>query len=273
MMKKHISKPKKRGLKTLLAYIIIVLLVIAVSLIIRATTIVKESKFDGEHRFTLVLEDKKCVYGIISLEPKTSSLSKLTFSRNKCLQFSEYKRILGIIPDGYIKRNSRFNMRDQAVVVLKSILFNPAGVSKNISSYDVLRFYLYARNVPYTSVDSEEIPVNIEASYLDQVVFDLFSDSAITDENVTIQVINATGQAGLGSRLERVITNLGGNVVSVKTATISEQSSRIQYYGENTYTLQRLQKLIPYPVEILTEEPIARIVITIGKDKKDKNYF
>ncbi len=272
-MRKKDNNEKSQSLKPLVFYVILVFIVIFISLFIRIVSVVRESKFDGQHRFTLAVGSEKQALGFISFEPQTFSLSLMSFTDNSYMPFSLLNKKVGIIPDGFIKTRYPFILNGNIPSILQSFLFQSNNINYNITLYDLLRFWIYANKIPVSTISIQKIPVSSGAQIFDKTVALLFSDSSISAENVSIQIINATGQSGLGSRLERVISNLGGNVVSVETAIGSMPISKIQYYGRETYTLRKLNYLLPYRQEALNKKAIAEIIIIIGKDNKDTKLF
>ncbi len=279
MREKNDTK-KSRSLRTLVIYGAFVFVLILFSFTVRVFYLIEQSKFDGQHRFTLVIgqdlpagRQGSSVIGLISFEPVTSSLSLLIFPKNINLSFSNLNRKFGVIPDGYIKSRNNLSLRDTIPSMLQSFLFHPNGISTNINFYDLSRLYLYANKVPVGSVKSEDVLISSDDRDFNKDASLLLTDNAISTENVSVQIINAAGQSGLGSRLERVISNLGGNVVSVKTALVIEPVSKIRYYGIETYTLKKLERLLRIKKEALDKEDIAEIVIIIGEDNKDTSLF
>lgn len=272
-MKRKREEKEGSGLKMLIFYGILVFFLVAVSFAIRIFSLVKESKFDGTHRFTILIAEESRVFGLISFEPMTSSLSLLTFSSNSNLSFSNFNSRLGIVPDGYIKKKNNLVLKDSVPSIIQSFLFRPNSISTNINLYDLSRLYLYAKRVPESSMVIEEASVSSDLKEFNKTVVPLLVDNIISSENISIEVINAAGKSGLGGRLERVISNLGGNVISVKTAMTTESFSKIQYTGVETYTLRKLVRLLPMKRELLKKESIAKITIIIGEDKKDTSLF
>lgn len=257
----------------LLFYGLLVLIVIIISLLVRVAAVIKDSKFDGQHRFTLVLGDKKTASGLMSFEPITSSLSLLTFSNKSKIPIITTGKALGIMPDGFIKTNFNFELGDAIPPDLQTLLFNFNKLSTNVTFYDLLQFYIYSSKIPESTVSFVELNLSSDSKYIDKTSMLLFNDSVITSENLSIQVINATSKAGLGKRLERAITNLGGNVVSVESATNKELKSKILYYGSESYTLNKIGILLNYRKEKLSKQAIAEIVIVIGEDNKNTEVF
>ncbi len=279
-MREKKDAKKSRSLKTLVVYGVFVFTLILFSFTIRLFYLIGQSKFDGQHRFTLVIgEDlhagrkENRVFGLVSFEPITSSMSLLIFPRSSNLSFSNFNRKFGVIPDGYIKTAYSLSLKDTIPSIFQSFLLHPNDISTEINFYDLLRLYLYTNKVPVSSIIVEEASISSDERDFNKDASFLLTDSAISAENVSVQIVNATGESGLGSRLERVISNLGGNVVSVKTAFIVEPISKIQYYGSQTYTLQKLERLLSIKREVFNKEDIAKIVIIIGEDNKDTPLF
>lgn len=279
-MREKKDTKRSRSLRTLVIYGAFVFTLILFSFTIRVFYLIGQSKFDGQHRFTLVIgEDLPAgrqgnrVFGIVSFEPITSSMSLLIFPRSSNLSFSNFNRKFGVIPDGYIKTAYKLSLKDTIPSIFQSFLLHPNDISTKINFYDLLRLYLYTNKVPVSSIMVEEASISSNERDFNKDAAFLLTDSAISVENVSVQIVNATGESGLGSRLERVISNLGGNVVSVKTALVSAPISKIQYYGSQTYTLQKLERLLSIKREVLNKEDIAKIVIIIGEDNKDTPLF
>lgn len=272
-MREKKDTKKSHSLRTLVIYGAFVFALILFSFAIRLFYLIGQSKFDGQHRFTLVIGEERRVLGLISLEPITSSLSLLTFPRNSNLSFSNFNKKFGVIPDGYIKLRYNLVLKDAIPSILQSFLFHPNDISTNVNFYDLIRLYLYANKVPASSITVDEASISTDDRDFNKDASFLLTDSTLSTENVSVQIVNAAGQSGLGSRLERVISNLGGNVVSVKTALVNQPVSKIQYYGVETYTLRKLERLLPIKREVLDKEDIARIVIIIGEDNKDTLLF
>lgn len=286
-MREKRAKKRDGSLRTLVIYGIFVFVLILLSFTIRIYYLIEQSKFDGKHRFTIVVgEDvpvgqadlhigrqESRVVGIISVEPISSSLSLLTFPNSSNLSFSDFNRKLGIIPDGYIKTPYKLSWKDTIPSIFLSFLIRSNVISTNINFYDLITLYLYTNRVPVSSVKIKEASISSDVLVFNKEASFLLKDSVISTENVSVQIINAAGESGLGSRLERVISNLGGNVVSVKTALNNEKISKIKYYGQETYTLKKLEKLLSIKKNNIEKEDIARITIIIGEDSKDTIIF
>lgn len=260
-------------MKALVVYGLIVFFLVLGSLLFRAYSIVKDSSFDGEHRFTLAVGEGNKVLGVVSFDPETSSISLLTFSNGSSVPFSELNRKVGIITDGYVKANHSLDLHGSISSLFLSFILNSNSLEKNVTIYDLMRFYLFASTISAGNISTDELSVSADVGAFDKEASLLFRDNFLSKENVSIQIVNASGESGLAGRLERIITNMGGSVVSIKNATISEAVSRIKYDGSETYTLGKLQSFLRMRPEVIDRQGVAEIVIILGKDIRDTSLF
>lgn len=258
----------------LLVYFALVLSLIITAFIFRAISVINNSKFDGENRFTVALADKGVLKGIISFEPSTSSLSILKIRPDFIVRVDQMNARLGLIPDGYIISDSLPDLDNSVPAVIQSLFWQLHTSKKNITAYDIFQLWLYSTKIPSSTINAREIGKNVSASDIDKNIALLFPDERIAGENLSLQIINAAGVTGLGARLERVLTNMGGNIVSIQTAPETSAASTISYFDqEDSYSLTKIKKLLQFKLEKLTEQGIADIVITIGEDNKKTNLF
>jgi hypothetical protein len=272
-MRKEETDKEAHSIRTLALYGLLVFLVVLVSFLFRAYSIVQSSKFDGQHRFTLAVGEGTRAYGLLSFEPETASVSLLTFSNGSSIPFSELNRKAGIIPDGYIKTSYPLEMHTTIPSLLQSFIFHNNSIVKNVTIYDLMRFYFFASKIPASTISTQELKLSADAGTFNKEVSLLFKDTFFSQENVSIQIVNAADQSGLGSRLGRVIDNIGGTVVSVKTAVTPEMKSRLQYNGHETYTLEKLHSFLLIRPEVQKAQAVADIVIVIGKDMANTSLF
>ena len=100
----------------------------------------------------------------------------------------------------------------------------------------------------------------------ESIVSELFIDPTIQEEKVTIEIINATGRSGLGQRLERLLSHIGGNVIAVTTSSKRMKISSVTYFGDKTYTLSRIHLILKIPLVYTEKSQLADITIVIGDD-------
>lgn len=145
-----------------------------------------------------------------------------------------------------ILSNNSFNLIDKAKIFY---LLNKSKVS----------FYLLPKKIS---------PKN-------SLISSIFIDPSIYLENKTIAIINATGQNGYADNLANLITNMGGNVISMTAAPYIINKSAIVYTNTQSYTLDRINKILNFSVkkDMHSQNSIADITINIGKDQINTTKF
>lgn len=69
-------------------------------------------------------------------------------------------------------------------------------------------------------------------------------DSAVSSENASIEIVNASDQAGLGSVLKEVAANLGINVLSVESASVQDKTEILVANKKVSKTITRLENIL-----------------------------
>lgn len=263
-MKRRKKNLAKNNLRVAFIFCVLLTLLILISLIFKLFFLIQRSSFDGEHRFTIVVSDTLGKNEVISFAPQTQTISVLRFPKSANL------KILPIPIDGtvFFKKDKELKIQSK----LKTMLLHYNNLSTNLTIIDIARLSLFARTVFPSSITELEFPTpkgeeaTLDALVIDKISFQLFSDPTILEEKVSIAIINGTGQLGLGNRLARLITNMGGNVVTVSTADSVVNTSEIFYSNGRTYTLKRLNKVLGFKTVIAKKQGITEMTIIIGKD-------
>jgi hypothetical protein len=275
-MKKKVQHPDDgKSLKTLLLYGAAVMIVILGALALKAVNIMQQSKFTGEH-FTLALAQNENVKEIIVFNPDDSSLSVLNV-HDAMVPLSKLPRVFGVSPDGQIsvKDSDADKIKDDISDALFQLGIRYSAIKTNLTIFDIGRLSLFAKNLPPNKITIKDISTAdlTDNPDLERTLISFFSDDVLATENVSIQIINATGVSGMAQRLESVLVHQGANVVSISGAPQTQRKSEIKYFGEETYTLDKIKKLLGFHVNKLRTETIANIVIVIGESDKNTTLF
>lgn len=239
------------------------------SLIVKVITIVRDGQFDDSRRFTLTITDGKNLK-VMSLSGNTKNI--VIFKLNKNIKPKETGRFLEIPIDGFIVSSVLDLNQKVNLLFLKSIL-NYNNLQTNLTIIDFLKLFAFATTIPQTNINVKNIPQDLSGTQTDIIVGRLANDELIEKDNKTIQIINGTNIVGLGNRLARLITNMGGDVIIVATSDSSKKTSSISYIDQKTYTVERLQKILGYQALKETSNVISDITITIGEDKVRSSPF
>lgn len=248
------------------------------SLAAKFLVIINKSTFDNQHRFTIVVLPKNTDRAdVISFAPKIQSIALL--HADGAQDSSHIGRLLEIPIDGTIqtsalqKKATDTNIAD----VMRGYVFGFAKIKTNLTIIDLVRLWFFALPLPSHAVTQKTLSFEKTSDLtdlsIDKVSSGLFADETITQEKISIQIVNATDVAGLGSRFARLAGNMGGNVVSVTTAEKQADSTVVQYYGKKTYTVSRLEKILGVTSAPMQNPAIADIIVTLGKDRGKATAF
>jgi len=105
----------------------------------------------------------------------------------------------------------------------------------------------------------------LQASSLNKNSGVLLTDSKISDDELTVEVVNASNVDGAGTVFKDILNNLGVNVVDLTTSTVQEESELI--YKEKNSLDQRLTNLFRDKIKANSDSGISvDDKIIIGND-------
>ena len=269
-MKKQPSEQKSLRL----AFVFCALVVIAstVALIIKAANMIQSSIYDGTHRFTIYIEKTPLVGEVISLDPQNKKLSRV-FIVSKAL-LSSPATLFGIPIDVRISldgnTSTSFGTTSGDIF---DLLIKKHTATPDLTDYDIIRLGLLARSISGESVEEAKISLPVDTQAVSSELENLFTDTAMVNENKSVAVVNSSGGAGVGGRVERVLTNMGLTVISVTTGREVQKKSSVQYRTAPTYTAEKISKLFHFPLTKMTDEYASDITVVIGEDDTESEAF
>ncbi len=270
MTKKKAIKKDNKSIKTFFLYTFIVFFVMLVSLSIKAIFVIRQSRYDG-NSLNVAITQKNRVVSILDFNSSKNSISVLKI-KNSSIAIGSIGQELGIIVDGKI--NSEYDLSgENPESILVKAAFGQDSIKTDLTIFDIARLILFSKNVSSNGRQVEEIERTAKQSEVDKIVSVLFKNDTLSTDNISIAVVNATDESGLGKRLERCLTNMGANVVAVTTPHVQEKLSRIEYLGQASRTLEKLKTVLKFPVKKIDKETVAKIVIIIGEDSKNPSGY
>lgn len=131
--------------------------------------------------------------------------------------------------DGWVKiQGAKFEISDEKTVkknvldlLNRSMPFNKEVIMRtNLNFWDAGRLWWQIRKVrfdkiKFLSLIDDPATGNSRFAVLDQLLRPFLIEEGITDESLKVEVLNSTGQAGLGGRISRFINNFGSEVISI----------------------------------------------------------
>lgn len=261
-MKKPRRYKAESNIKLAFLFFAFIFSAVFVSFLIKGILIAKTSIYDGSGRFNLQVSNSKDS-GIISFSKPSGTISILKIDGDS--KDINLGQLLGIPIDGFLKSSSLDLDLKVSYILSQSLLKYRSFPETNLTIFDILRLFLFSRSVSKDSVKTQSISPKLSVSKIDKVLYRFFNDEVIEKDADTIEIINGTDVLGLGNRLARVITNMGGDVIVVKTAESTQDLSLISYTKKDN-TVRRLGKFLKFKSARREDKALADITIVIGKD-------
>lgn len=260
-------------------FCVLVFGLIVFSLVAKLLVVVKKSTFDGNHRFTLVIQQKDNRASVVSFAPVNESVSILRIAG--VAEVTDIGKTLEIPIDGTITANflrpeiNGKNIQD----TMRLFVMRFPTLQTSLTPIDLARLWLFVQQLsPHTAYEKSlslgEKNADVRSDLvIDKLSAELFADETIAAEKISVQIINAASVFGLGSRCARFMNNMGGNVVSVTTAETTLPKTTVSYFGKKSYTVFRLEHLLGVTALPMQTPGIADILVTLGKDKENTTVF
>lgn len=261
LVMKSKKKDGSKNINLALYFGIIVVFIILISFLFKAFDTVRKSKFDGQHRFSIAVQSGKNL-DIVSVSPKEGSITKLRVEG--ALGMSKINDLL--IPiDSAIEPGSTFDVNTKSLYL--KILLNKRKTDTDLTVIDLVRLIIFSNGVSSEKTVEKSVSVD-DDKQLESFSAFLFVDPSILEEKKSIQITNASEVPGLGNKLAKYITNMGGNVVLVNTSSDEQIKSKI-ISEEDSFTKDKISKDFNIPKEKSDNVSISDIHIIIGKDRED----
>lgn len=251
-----------------------------------AGTDVSFISFDPTERsiLSLTFPENTAINSRTSGEYAISSLYKLgsynghggLFARQKIQGFMRVP-----VPGYVVTKESKATAKATLRSALLSIMFG--GSESNLSRFDSVILYLRSIRYQYRMIEEKElsragvIEGNIyHPDRLQEYVGTRLFDWGIGAGNVSVSIINASGENGLGADMADFLSNLGLDVVIVRSVRNDElidksvwqvatagQEKELGYIFSNLFGFDKAK------IEQIPEEYRSSVVIKVGKDAKE----
>ncbi|MBP9719008.1 MAG: LytR C-terminal domain-containing protein [Candidatus Levybacteria bacterium] len=248
---------KSQSMRIVGLFCLAVGILVCVSLFFKFATVIAKSTFDGQHRFTILQRGNPVRF--YSFAPDSNTISVL----DVVTESKTPEKLIAIPVDTAINDMEYHPDSTEVEEYLRHVFFSINGLQTNMTALDVFRLWLFSRSVHANDIIVEKIE---DISKFGRLNAKLFSDETIIQEDKSIQIINATGVVGVGNDFSEQLSTIGGNVISVTTARKIVPKTIIQYYGESSYTLQKIEKMLHKKATSLQKQGISDIIIILGKD-------
>ncbi len=253
-------KKDSSNLRFAAVFFVLVLGTILISLIFRATFILRESKFDGTSNFSLQIKSNK--NQIISFSPKSSTIGILNLE-NISASSLEIPIDASIYSDLSLSKENVDRSLFRMIFDFKN--------QKELNSVGIFRLFIFTKTIKDSAINEKEINEKTDKLKTDSIISTMFVDPQILDDKQSIEVVNSTNTYGLGNRLANLISNMGGNVILVSTGD-EKKESEIQY-SKYSYTVEKLSSVLKFKKVKMKKNSLADVIIILGQDNAKTTQF
>lgn len=253
-------------------FLILVIVLIGAFLIFRGAKLIQESTFKKQ-AFTLLILSQKSYVVAVNNSTKTLAILSLEKDREKLSTRNKLKNsiLLGIPINALIvyKNNYRFSDFDKEFFSFKNITsvafdsFQHKLIDAN--ALDIFKIYFSAKTVKEMNRAQLSVDSLSELQNKESLITNTFSNRIIFNEKNSIEVINRANVDGLATRVAKMLTHVGFNVISITSADEIPASKMIFRIDANN-TTDELVQFFPVFSERKKDTGIADITIILGKD-------
>jgi hypothetical protein len=216
----------------------------------------------------LQVDKKKAV--IYTFDPPKGTFSQLSVKTDKALP--NIAQTFAIPVEGIMWKKTIGNNKTFPLEFSSLSLYSQTN-QNDITLIDAVRLWWFSQSARKSSIQSASVTLPDDVGKLDTATEDFFIDSQLETDKKSITIINGTSVSGLGSRLEKMLTHIGGSVISVTTAHTPITKSKIIYYGQTNYSVERLKRIFPFEIEHREGDSLSDILIEVGEDSQRMNLF
>lgn len=252
----------------LAVFFILFVTALVISICIRSIHLYNSAYFTSDSIMVLVVTEKNS--HIMRLDTQSNKISQLKIS-DVALDASNLKNAsinTGVPLHAAIQITGAESEIDQLLQLRSAIGLLVSGDLKltQLNEWDILRIAYEARKVPSENRVLKDIKNYVHdrsiISQIDHELYELFRDPEVINEQISVEVINATSMSGLASSVAKMLENGGYTVVSIRSSDPAKSS--IQTNSPDTITAYHIQKIFDFPVTPLGKNAVSDIRVIIG---------
>lgn len=255
---RKVQSKKDNSLKIAGVFLSCILLLIVGGFLLKLFLILSQSHFDSTHQYIVEVDENKSKGMLISFAPANKSVTFLTVTGKVDTSYGQY---LDVPVDGYVSMTIPSNPNQ----LVQQMLFNTKS-EKGITIIDKLRLLFFVNTLKSSDFHHETIQLPIDAQTSEKLLPTLFLDSVLYADNESVAIINATGIAGIGTQVARLLTTIGINVISVTTSDTDMQQTQLTSLHMHTYTVSRIERLFHVTSQTNSNRTISDITLIVGKN-------
>lgn len=231
----NISAPTTPWLLYLKWFLLVVVVVFFSAIAIRSGIAISQAHFT-QNSFNILISCNQSY--LVGIDKKAKKESIANFGNIKELLIGKSNFQLGIVLHVPVnaqiiyKKGSKCPQIDKNFLSwgnIYSLISDNTLIYKSINRYDLFKYYLESRNINDENKNFQSI--RLDSPEIDKKITELYKDQAVTEKALSVEIVNVTSIDGLGARVSQMLTNVGYNVIGVRSESSSESNSRVVIGG------------------------------------------
>jgi len=275
MKKNPISKKKSTSFLYLKYFVVGVVILVVGAILLRTVNLARNSTFTDDYYAVLIQGENPF---LLQIDTTQKAISQVTYTQevnsvknpeeasfilmtpvNAIIKFRSIEKSSGYMPNSFFAFSSFFSHFSR----------NNIYEYKNINQYDIGKIFFLGK---YSTLKTHDLTVKkiftneeLSSSY-QEFIEEHLRDKVVLNEKVPVEVINASGQNGVGARLAKVLSLHGFNVVSVSSTRTPIAGSTLTIRTLENTTTKRVKEIFPISVVTSRDSHVADISVVVGQD-------
>ncbi len=259
-MFRHMHHSQGKYISLAAIFVCIFAFIILCSFAYKMIHLMFSSNVDPSHQYIFSLSTGENTADIVALDGSSHSLS--------LLQVNNSPSIPAAIKELSIPVDISLPNKIESNTAIQDSLSNAVFSEKSLNFFDKLKLWWAVRSIASRDIQTEEVSLPFDFLTQEETINTLFLDQDMYQDDKKIRIVNAADISGLGNTVAKYLSHIGAHVIAVDTADSMQNISSITYSGSETYTTERLERILHISAHpSSTTDAIADITVTIGKDR------
>lgn len=250
-------------------FLLFVVILLSMSFLIRIVLMIYESKFQ-DSSFYVLTKERGTPY-VVHFDTGSGEINMVEIKKKNFLAGNKMKSsLVSEVPIDASVQNK--DLSD--IVSIPSILAHALTPIESrdidgMNAVDLFKLYLFILRTNVSDKNTVFMDNGKNLLTVQQAVYDALKDSGIVNEKLSVEIVNRSGENGLGTKYATMLKNMGVNVISVTTGTKIAKSVIISRSSDSK-TARKIAHLLEFRQKNSTTGGITDITIDIGQDVLNK---
>src|SRR6185437_8873865 len=182
---KKTAPTENKSLKTFYLYLVSVLVLIIVALLVKGFFIIRDSRFDPSHDFTLAVLQQQHVKEIVAFHPQVPSIALLTIQDTND-SYVNLAKEYGIATDGYVQVGNESDLNSEMTSFMWQSIMHTESWPSNLTVFDKMRMMLLSKGTTTNNKTTEKVSLKDPSTQETTTITSALTDQEIADENISV---------------------------------------------------------------------------------------